>query len=95
MCTVADIDRGEPNSLDLFQAPRMMKPKILKSEDISLGDVGANLNSTRQVIRRNPSKRKDHGKGKYSSPSNRGEKPVNLLKKGGSLHITLGIASAL
>jgi hypothetical protein len=95
MCTVADIGRGEPNSLDLLQAPRMMKPKIFKSKNISLGDVGANLNSTGQVIRRNPSKRKDHRKGKYTSPSNKGEKPVNLLKKGGSLHIAPGITSAL
>jgi hypothetical protein len=95
MCTVADIDWGETNSLDLLQAFGMMKPKNFKSKNISLGDVGANLDSTGQVIRRNPSKRKDHRKGKDTSPSNRGEKPINLLKKGGSLHITPGIVSAL
>jgi hypothetical protein len=55
MCTIADIDWGEPNSLDLFQTLKTMKPKIFKSKYISLGDVGANLDSTRQVIRRDPS----------------------------------------
>jgi hypothetical protein len=55
MCTIADIDWGEPNSLDLLQTLKMMKPKIFKSKYISLGDVGANLDSTRQVIRRDPS----------------------------------------
>jgi hypothetical protein len=82
MCTIADIDWGEPYSLDLLQALKMMKPKIFKSKYISLGDVGANLDSTGQVIRRYPSKRKDHRKGKDTSPSNGGEKPINLLNKG-------------
>jgi hypothetical protein len=95
MCTVANIDRGEPNSFDLLQALRVLKPEILKSKDISLGDASANLDSTGQVIRRYPSKRKDHRKGKDTSPSNRGEEPINLLKKRGSLHITPGIASTL
>jgi hypothetical protein len=95
MCTIADIDWGEPNSLDLLQTLRMMKPKIFKSKNISLGDAGANLDSTRQVIGRDPSKRKDHRKGKDTSPSNRGKEPVNLLKEGDILHITPGIASAL
>jgi hypothetical protein len=55
MSTVADIDWGEPNSLDLLQTFRMMKPKIFKSKNVGLGDAGANLDSTRQVIRRDPS----------------------------------------
>jgi hypothetical protein len=80
MCTVANIDRSEPDSLDLLQALKMMKPKIFKSKNISLGDVSANLDSTGQVIRHYPSKRKDHRKGKDTSPSNRGEEPINLLK---------------
>jgi hypothetical protein len=88
MCTVADIDRGKPNSIDLLQAFRMVKPKIFKSKHISLGDVSANLDSTRQVIRCYPSKRKDHRKGKDTSTSNKGEKPINLLKERGTLHIT-------
>jgi hypothetical protein len=95
MCTVADIDRGEPNSFDLFQTFGVLKPEILKSKYISLGDASANLDSTGQVIRRYPSKRKDHRERKDTSPSNRGEEPINLLQKRGSLHIAPGIASTL
>jgi hypothetical protein len=47
MSTIADIDRSEPNSLDLLQTLRMVKPKIFKSKNIGIGDVGANLDSTR------------------------------------------------
>jgi hypothetical protein len=32
---------------------------------------------------------------KDTSPSNRGEEPINLFQKGGSLHIAPGIASTL
>jgi hypothetical protein len=35
----------------------MVKPKIFKSKNVGLGDVGANLDSTRQVIERDPGKR--------------------------------------
>jgi hypothetical protein len=91
MSTVANSDRSEPDSLDLLQTLRMVKPKIFKSKNIGLGDVGANLDSTWQVIRRDPSKRKDHRKGENTSPSNRGKEPVNLFKKGDILHITPSI----
>jgi hypothetical protein len=73
----------------------MVKPKNFKPKNIGLGDAGANLDSTRQVIRRDPSKRKDHQKGENTSPSNRGKELVNLLKEGGILHITPSITSAL
>jgi hypothetical protein len=55
MSSIADIDRSEPNSLDLLQTLRMVKPKNFKSKNIGLGDVGANLDYTRQVIGRDPS----------------------------------------
>jgi hypothetical protein len=64
MSTIANSDRSEPDSLDFLQTLRMVKPKIFKYKNIGLGDVGANLDSTRQVIRRDPSKRKDHEKEK-------------------------------
>jgi hypothetical protein len=95
MSTIANIDRSEPNSLDLLQTLRMVKPKIFKSKNIGLGDVGANLDSTRQVTRCDPSKRKDHRKEENTSPSNRGKEPVNLLKEGDILHITPSITSTL
>jgi hypothetical protein len=60
MCTVANPDRRDPNRFDLIQTIRMPKPEIFKSKEISLGDASANLDSTRQVIRSYPSKRKDH-----------------------------------
>jgi hypothetical protein len=55
MSTVANIDRSEPNSLDLLQTLKMVKPKIFKSKNIGLGDAGANLDSTGQVIGHDPS----------------------------------------
>jgi hypothetical protein len=95
MRTVANIDRRDPNSFDLIQTIRVLKLEIFKSKNISLGDASANLDSTGQVIRSYPSKRKDHRKRKDTSPSNRGEEPINLLQKGGSLHIAPSIASTL
>jgi hypothetical protein len=60
MSTVANPDRRDPNKFDLIQTIRMLKPEILKSKNISLRDASANLDSTGQVIRGYPSKRKDH-----------------------------------
>jgi hypothetical protein len=60
MSTVANPDRRDPNRFDLIQTIRMLKPEILKSKNISLGDATANLNPTRQVMRGYPGKRKDH-----------------------------------
>jgi hypothetical protein len=48
MRTVANIDRRDPNSFDLFQTIRVLKPEILKSKNISLGDASANMDSTGQ-----------------------------------------------
>jgi hypothetical protein len=60
MSTVANTDRRGPNRFDLIQTVRVLKPKIFKSENISLGNASANLDSTGKVIRNYPSKRKDH-----------------------------------
>jgi hypothetical protein len=95
MSTVANIERSEPNSHDLLQTLRMVKPKIFKSKNIGLGGAGANLDSARQVIGRDPSKRKDHRKGENTSPRIKGKEPVNLLKEGDILHITPCITSTL
>jgi hypothetical protein len=95
MSTVVYPDRRDPNRFNLLQTAGMLKPEILKSKNISLRDVSANLDSTGQMIRGNPSKGKDHRKRKDTSPGNRSEKPINLLQKGGSLHVTPGIASTL
>jgi hypothetical protein len=79
----------------LLQTLRMVKPKNFKSKNIGLRDAGANLDSTRQVIGRDHSKRKDHRKGEDTSPSNRGKELVNLFKEGDILHITPSITSTL
>jgi hypothetical protein len=42
---------GGPSILDQLKAIRMTKPEIFKPEDISLGDIGTNLDFTGQVIR--------------------------------------------
>jgi hypothetical protein len=50
MSTVVYPDRRDPNRFNLLQTAGMLKPEILKSKNISLRDVSANLDSTGQMI---------------------------------------------
>lgn len=71
----------------------MFKPPVFKYENVSSRDASTNLNFAREVIRRDFGKWKDHRIGEHVGPGNRGEKPINLFKKRGVLHITSSIAS--
>jgi hypothetical protein len=51
MSTIYNMNRGEPSIEDLLQTIRMMKLKVLKPEDIVLGNGGANLNFARKMIK--------------------------------------------
>jgi hypothetical protein len=50
MSTVVYPDRRDPNRFSLLHTAGMLKPEILKSKNISLRYVSANLDSTGQMI---------------------------------------------
>jgi hypothetical protein len=95
MSTIGGIQRGAPGIFYLIHAIRVAKPKILESEDVSLWNISPNLNFTWYVIRGNSSMREDQRVRKKGCPSNRSEKPINLLKKGEGLHVAPSITSTL
>jgi hypothetical protein len=64
---------------NLINTTRVIKPIVFKSKDISLGNICAYLNFTRQVIRSDPSKRKNHGVRILIGPGHRSKKPIHLL----------------
>jgi hypothetical protein len=57
--------------------------------------VSANFNLTRKVIRGNPRQEKNKRARKLSGPSNRCEKPINLLQQWRLLHVAPSITSSL
>jgi hypothetical protein len=69
------------------------EPIIFKSEDIGFGNVCANLDLARQMVRSGFSKGKYHFHGELRSPGNRRDEPVKLFKKRGIMHITPSVAS--
>lgn len=72
----------------------MIKPKILKSENICLWYTCTNLNLARQMIRSYLGQGKDQSERILTSPGHRGEEPVHLFKEGRILHITPGVTSS-
>jgi hypothetical protein len=89
MGTVIGLHRSKPGIFNLIHTVGVVKPEILKPENIDFGDVGANPNLAWQMIGVGFSKRKDHGHGKLKKRTNQSA-PV-----GGLLHVAPSVVSPL
>jgi hypothetical protein len=93
MGTISGRARDLPSIRNFLDALRMTQPIILRPENVSLWDVGTNLNLAREMIRSDSSKRENQRERKLSSPRRGSKKPVNLFQQRGLLHVTLGVSS--
>jgi hypothetical protein len=93
MGTTSGKARDLPSIRNFFDALRIAQPIILKSENVSLWDVGTNLDLAREMIRSDSCKRENQREGKLSSPRRGSKKPVNLFQQRGLLHVTPRVAS--
>jgi hypothetical protein len=91
--TIAGVGMGGPSTFNMFNTSRMVRPVILKTKDICFRDIGTNMYSAGQVIRSDPSKGQEKRERENGSPSNRSEKPINLLQEWDFLHIAQSITS--
>ena len=66
----------------------MFNPKILKPENLCFGNKGANLNLARNMVKSGSRHRKEEGVWEITSPVGSGKNPINLFKKGDTLHVT-------
>jgi hypothetical protein len=79
MGTISSRARDLPSIRDFLDALKIAQPIILKSENVSLWDVGTNPNLAREMNRGDSCKRENQREGKLSAPRRGSKKPVNLF----------------
>jgi hypothetical protein len=85
MGTISGRARDLPSIRNFLDALRMAQPIILKSENVSLWDVGTNLNLAREMIRGDSCKRENQREGKLSGPRRGSKKTSQFVPTEGSL----------
>jgi hypothetical protein len=66
----------------------MFNPNIFKPKNLCLGNRGANMNLTRDMVRSGSGHRKEEDVWEIAIPVGSGKDPINLFKTGDTLHVT-------